>query len=66
MLYSRAERVFILKHYSASKSFVAVREEFSNAYPDKARAKYGNTQTGNKISDTEAFATENMSSFGQC
>jgi hypothetical protein len=35
MVYSRAERVFILEHYFASKSFVAVREAFSNAYPDK-------------------------------
>jgi hypothetical protein len=35
MVYTRAERVFILEHYFASKSFVAVREAFSNAYPDK-------------------------------
>jgi hypothetical protein len=35
MVYSRAERVFILEHYFASKSFAAVREAFSNAYPDK-------------------------------
>jgi hypothetical protein len=35
MLYLRAERVFILEHYFASKSFAAVREAFSNAYPDK-------------------------------
>jgi hypothetical protein len=35
MVYSRAERVFILGHYFASKSFVAVREAFSNAYPGK-------------------------------
>jgi hypothetical protein len=27
--------VFILEHYFASKSFAAVREAFSNAYPDK-------------------------------
>jgi hypothetical protein len=26
--------VFILEHYFASKSFTAVREAFSNAYPD--------------------------------
>jgi hypothetical protein len=32
MVYSRAERVFILEHYLASKSFVAVREAFTNAY----------------------------------
>jgi hypothetical protein len=35
MAYSQAERVFILEHYFASKSFAAVREAFSNAYPDK-------------------------------
>jgi hypothetical protein len=35
MVYSRAERVFILEHYFASKSFAAVREAFSNVYPDK-------------------------------
>jgi hypothetical protein len=29
---SRAERVFILEHYFASKSFAAVREAFSNAF----------------------------------
>jgi hypothetical protein len=27
--------VFILEYYFASKSFAAVREAFSNAYPDK-------------------------------
>jgi hypothetical protein len=35
MVYSRAERVFILEHHFASKSFAAVREAFSNAYRDK-------------------------------
>jgi hypothetical protein len=35
MVYSLAERVFILKQYFASKSFAAVGEAFSNAYPDK-------------------------------
>jgi hypothetical protein len=35
MVYSRAERVFILEHYFASKSFAAVPEAFNNAYPDK-------------------------------
>jgi hypothetical protein len=34
MVYSRAERVFVLEHYFASKSFAAVCEAFSNAYPD--------------------------------
>jgi hypothetical protein len=31
----RAERVFILEHYFQSKSFAAVREAFSNVYPEK-------------------------------
>jgi hypothetical protein len=35
MVYSRAERMFILEHYFTSKSFAAVREAFSNAYRDK-------------------------------
>jgi hypothetical protein len=35
MVYLRAERVFILEHYFASKLFAAVREAFSDAYPDK-------------------------------
>jgi hypothetical protein len=35
MVYSQAERLFILEHYVASKSFAAVREALSNAYPDK-------------------------------
>jgi hypothetical protein len=35
MVCSRAERVFVLEHYFASKSCAAVREAFSNAYPDK-------------------------------
>jgi hypothetical protein len=34
MVDSRVELVFILEHYFASKSFAAVREAFSNAYPD--------------------------------
>jgi hypothetical protein len=32
---SLAERVFILEHFFALKSFAAVHEIFSNAYPDK-------------------------------
>jgi hypothetical protein len=35
MVYSRAERLSILEHYFASKSFAAVCEAFSNAYRDK-------------------------------
>jgi hypothetical protein len=34
-VYSVAERVFIPEHYFASKSFAAIREAFSNVYPDK-------------------------------
>jgi hypothetical protein len=46
-LYSRAELVFILEHYFASKSFSADREAFSNAYADKEVPN--KTPTGNKI-----------------
>jgi hypothetical protein len=35
MVYSWAERLLIPELYFASKSFAAVREAFSNAYPDK-------------------------------
>jgi hypothetical protein len=35
MLYSRSERVFIFELYFTSKSFAAVRESFSSAYPDR-------------------------------
>jgi len=35
MAYSRPEAVFILEHYFASTSFAAIREAFSNVYPDK-------------------------------
>jgi hypothetical protein len=49
-VYSRAERVFILEHYFESKSFVAVREAFSNAYRDKdSRKRNYNKPTGNKF-----------------
>jgi hypothetical protein len=34
MVYSRAGIVFILEIYIASKSFVAIREAFSNAFLD--------------------------------
>jgi hypothetical protein len=34
-VYSRAVRVFIVQHYFSSQSFAAVREAFSNAYPDR-------------------------------
>jgi hypothetical protein len=35
MMYSHAERMFVLEHYFTSKSFAAFREVFSSAYPDK-------------------------------
>jgi hypothetical protein len=35
MVYSRAEHLFILEHYFATKSCVAVREAFSNECPEK-------------------------------
>jgi hypothetical protein len=37
--HSRTERVFILEHYFASKSFAAVREALSRAYSDKYRIR---------------------------
>jgi hypothetical protein len=52
MVYSRAERVFILEHYFVSKSFAAVREAFSSAYPVKeVPHKTTEKPTGNKISE---------------
>jgi hypothetical protein len=35
VVYSGAERVFILGHYFTSKLFVGDRIAFNNAYPDK-------------------------------
>jgi hypothetical protein len=49
MVYSRAERVFILEHYFALKPSAAVREAFTNVYPDK-EAPNKTTPTGNKVS----------------
>jgi hypothetical protein len=46
MVKSRAERLFILEHYFAWKSFVAVSKTFSNAYPDK---EVNNTPTGKNL-----------------
>jgi hypothetical protein len=43
--------VFILEHYFASKSVAAVREAFSNAYPDKEVMERQHKKTGNKISE---------------
>jgi hypothetical protein len=41
-------RVFILEHFVASKSFAAIHEAFSNAYPDKEILNK-TTLTGNNI-----------------
>jgi hypothetical protein len=38
IIYSRAERVFIVEYYFASKSFAAVREALNNVYRDKEGA----------------------------
>jgi hypothetical protein len=35
MVYSRAERVFILEHHFTAKSSAAIRDTHSNGYPDK-------------------------------
>jgi hypothetical protein len=35
MVYSQAERMFVLEYYFAKKSLAAVREVFCNAYPNK-------------------------------
>jgi hypothetical protein len=59
MVYSRAERVFILEHYFASKSLAAVREAFSNAYPDKEVPN--NAPTGNKICDRKHVRRRTLS-----
>jgi hypothetical protein len=50
MVYSRKERVLILEHYLASKSFAAVREALTNVYPDKKVLNETSTLTGNRIS----------------
>jgi hypothetical protein len=63
MVYSRAERVFILEHYFASKSFAAIRKAFSNAYPDK---EVPNKTTIHQLvtifRDTEVFVCDKCSS----
>jgi hypothetical protein len=61
-VHSRAERVFILEHYFASKSFAAVCEAFSNAYSDK---EVPNKTTLHRLVTTFRD-TGNMSDVGQC
>jgi hypothetical protein len=62
MVYSRAERVYIFEHYLASKSFAALREAFSNVYPDKEVPNKDNTPTGNKISGNGKCVCDKCSS----
>jgi hypothetical protein len=54
MVYSRAERVFILEHSFVSKSFAAVREAFRNAYPDKEVPNKTTYRVVTKFRDTES------------
>jgi hypothetical protein len=59
MVYSRAECVFIPEHYFGTKSFAALRQAFSNAFPDN---RMPNKSTGHglvkKIRDTGSFSDE--------
>jgi hypothetical protein len=53
MVYSRAETVSVLENYFASKSFAALRETFSTAYPDKeVPNKTTMHRVGTKFRDT--------------
>jgi hypothetical protein len=54
MMHSRAKRVFILQHeaYFESKSFVDVREAFSNLYSEET------VLNGNKILRDKVFAVK--------
>jgi hypothetical protein len=62
MVYSRAEYVFILEHYFASESFAAVRETFSNAYPDKEVPNKTAHRLVTTFRDTELFVCDKCSS----
>jgi hypothetical protein len=55
MVYSRAERVFILENYFALKSFAAVREAFSNAYSDKHGIRQQYTERQQHFGTREVF-----------
>jgi hypothetical protein len=66
MVYSRAEHVFILENYFASKSFAAVREAFSNGYPDK---ELPNTTTIHRLVkkfQVNAYFREGVGIFSIC
>jgi hypothetical protein len=54
MVYSRAERVFILEHYFASASFIAVHETFSNYCPDKEVPNNRAQTLETNLKDTES------------
>jgi hypothetical protein len=54
-VYSQAEHVFILKHYFSTKSYAAVREVFSNAYPDKEVPNETIHQMVTKYQDTRSI-----------
>jgi hypothetical protein len=54
--------VFILEHYFASKSFAAVLEAFSNAYPDKIVP----SKTTIHRLVTKFRGTGSVSGVGQC
>jgi hypothetical protein len=56
MVYSRADRVFIIEHYFASKSSAAVPEAFSNAYSvNEVQNKTKKFHRLIKFRDTESF-----------
>jgi hypothetical protein len=61
MVYSREKRVFILEHYFASKSSAAVREAFSNAYPDKEVPNKTIFRRVNKFRDTGSVCGDKCS-----
>jgi hypothetical protein len=62
MVYSRAERVFILEHYFPSKSFPAVRGAFSNTYPDKYRIRQQYADWQQNFRTQEVFVCDKCSS----
>jgi hypothetical protein len=58
--------VFIPEHYFASKSFAAVREEFTDTYPRQEVPNKKIHLLVTKFRDTEVFATAHVSGVGQC
>jgi hypothetical protein len=49
MVYSRAERMFILEHYFTWKCFNSVREALSNVYPGKETTVQDNAPIDDNI-----------------